>query len=139
MAKQFFKDAVFSLNSNDVSGYTSGVGLDHQYASGETTTYGSAGAQEFIPTIESWTMDWVVKQDFAAAAIDSIVWPLHSGRSTVPMTLRANSAVVSSSNPQWSGNVLILNWKPVGGNVGDVAEVSVTLQGTGTLTRATST
>jgi hypothetical protein len=47
--------------------------------------------------------------------------------------------VVSSTNPQFSGSGILQTYPPVSGSVGDIANAPTTFQGSGALTRATST
>ncbi len=46
---------------------------------------------------------------------------------------------MTSSNPQYSGSLLITEWVPIAGSVGDLGEVDVTYPGSGPLARATAT
>jgi hypothetical protein len=45
---------------------------------------------------------------------------------------------VSTSNPKYTGNLLIKAWNPITGSVGDEASVSVSYPTSGAVTRATA-
>jgi hypothetical protein len=57
----------------------------------------------------------------------------------VTFATRADAAVVSTGNPQYSGSILINQWQPIAGSVGDVNEADYTFPLSGVLVRSTST
>lgn len=136
MAKLVLKSCFVSINSNDLSASTSKIELTDQFEEKDSTTFGSGGAKEVLGGLESGTLALTFKQDFAASAIDSIMWPLRG--TVVTFEVRPTSAAASTSNPKYTGSVLIKEWKPVSGSPGDLAEVSVSFPTSGTTTRATS-
>jgi hypothetical protein len=138
MAKQVLLDCYVEINGVDRTSNVSKVELDDQFEEKETTTYGSSSAKEVLGGLESGSIGITFKNDFAGAALDSAMWALR--RTIVAFKVRpTSSAVVSSANPQYGGNILINSWKPVSGSVGDVAEVDVTYPLSGAMTRATTT
>jgi len=88
--------------------------------------------------LASGSLALTFKQDVAASQIDSIMWPLFLTRTPQTFEVRADSGSVGADNPSYSGNVLVKEWKPLAGSVGDVAEVEVTFPTSGAITRATS-
>jgi hypothetical protein len=76
------------------------------------------------------------KQDFAATKLDSIMWPLLG--TVVPFEVRADQGVASTSNPKYTGFLLIKAWNPITGSVGDESSVSVSYPTSGAVTRATA-
>jgi len=137
MTKIVLLDAQLSINNNDLTSWTSKVELSDEFEAKKTTTFASGGAEENKGGLESFEIAITFKQDYAAAALDAIMWALR--RSVVTFAARAQIAAVSTSNPQYQGSILINKWVPIAGNVGDVAEVDVTYPGSGPLARATST
>lgn len=135
MAKQVLLQSYVALNSTDLSTYTSKIELTVEADEKDTTTFGSGGWHENLGGIKSATLALTFKQDVAAAAIDSIMWPLFSTQ--VTFETRLNNSAVSTSNPKYTGTVLIKQWNPISGSVGDVAEVSVSYPTSGAVTRAT--
>jgi hypothetical protein len=130
-------DAQFSVANNDLTSWTSKLELSDEFAAKDVTTFASGGAEENMGGLEKFEASVTFKQDYAAAALDSIMWALR--RSVVTFAARADLDAVSASNPQYSGKILINKWVPIAGSVGDVAEVDVTYPGSGPLARATST
>lgn len=137
MTKIVLLDAQLSIANNNLTSWCSKIELSDEFEAKKTTTYGSGGAEENLGGLESFEMALTFKQDYSAAALDSIMWLLR--RSVVTFTARASISAVGTGNPQYAGSILINKWVPIAGNVGDVAEVDVTYTGSGPLARATST
>lgn len=138
MAKQTILTAFGSIGGNDLSAYCSKIEIKAEVERQDATTFGSAGWAEKLTGIRSWEVAFTFKQDVAASAIDSIMWPLFIANAAVAFEGRLNSSAVGTSNPKYTGNIIIGEWTPISGSVGDVAEVDVTFEGTGALTRATA-
>lgn len=138
MAKQTILAAYVSIDSNDLSDYCSKIELKAETERQDATTFGSSGWSEKLTGIRSWEVALTFKQDVAASAIDSIMWPLFIANAAVAVELRLNNSAVGASNPSFTGDIIVGEWTPIAGSVGDVAEVDVTFEGTGALTRATS-
>lgn len=136
MAKSVLLASYLSINATDLSSYCYKIELPIEVEDKETTTFGSAGWKEFLGGLKSGSLSVGFKQDVAAAALDAIMWPLLG--TVVAFEIRLSNAAVGTSNPKYTGSLLIKNWKPIAGNVGDVAEVEVDFPTTGTVTRATS-
>jgi hypothetical protein len=83
--------------------------------------------------LKDWSVDIDFNQDFAAAQVDATLFPLLG--TVVTVTVKATSAANSATNPQYSGSVLVKEYTPLDGGVGDLAKTSVSWPGAGTLTR----
>jgi len=136
MAKQVLLQSYVSLSGTDLSSYCSKIELTVEVEDKDTTTFGSGGWKENLGGLKSGSLALTFKQDVAAAAIDSIIWPLLG--TVVAFETRLNNAVVGTSNPKFTGSVLVNSWGPVKGSVGDVAEADLDMPSSGAITRATS-
>lgn len=136
MAKFVLTAGYVALNSTDLSSYCSSIQLQIEAESKETTTFGSNGWHEELSGIKSASLALQFKQDVAAAALDSIMFPLFA--TVVTFEVRAVSTTVTTSNPKYTGSINVKQWNPIAGGVGDVAEVSVTYPTTGAVSRGTS-
>lgn len=134
MAKMVLTAAYVSIAANDLSAYTSKAELVVDVDDKEITTFGDSGWKTYLGGLKSGTLALTFKQDVAAAAIDSIVWPLLG--TLAAFEVRNSSAAVGASNPKWTGSTLIKQWKPLSGSVGDVAEADVSWPTSGVVTRA---
>jgi hypothetical protein len=136
MAKQVLLSVFTSINGTDRSGFITSSELSMESESKDITNYGSAGWKEFLGGLKSGELKLKFLQDVAASQIDSIMFPLLG--TVVAFQVRANSAAVGTSNPMYSGNILINAWNPVEGSIGDEATVSVSFPTSGAITRATA-
>lgn len=138
MAKMALLASFLSIDGTDLSSYCSKIELNAEIEEQDVTTFASLGWKESTGGLASGSLAVTFKQDVAAGAVDSIMWPLFLSRTPKTFEVRADSGPVSASNPRYSGNVLITQWNPISGNVGDVAEVDVEFPTSGPITRATA-
>ena len=124
-----------SLNAGDLSQYIKSSTLTVDAAQLDTTDFASGGWVEMIGGLKSGTLAIEFQDDVAASAIDSILWPLLGTVTT--FEVRATSAVVGTSNPKWTGSVLVTGHS-IGGAVGDKASKSLSFPTSGAVTRATA-
>ncbi|MEW2177142.1 phage tail tube protein [Streptomyces sp. NPDC005406] len=136
MAKMVLLAAFVSVGGNDLSSYTRKAELTVEVEDKEVTTYASLGWKEVLGGLKSGELSLEVLQDVAATKIDAIMWPLLG--TVVPFVVRLDSGAKSTSNPEWTGNVLINGWNPIEGSVGDEASVSVGYPTSGAVVRATA-
>jgi len=135
MATFTLTDATVTVNSVDLSDWITSVTLQIKVDDQEDTAMGDTYRSR-IGGLKEWSMDIDFNADFAASAVDQTVWPLLG--TVTAVTVKATSASNSSTNPQYSGSVLVAEYSPIDGDVGDLATTSVSWPGTGTLSRATS-
>ncbi|WP_282686329.1 MULTISPECIES: hypothetical protein [unclassified Streptomyces] len=136
MAKMVLLAAFVSINGTDLSEYTRKAELTTEVEDKDVTTYASLGWKEVLGGLKSGELSLEFLQDVAATEIDSVMWPLLG--TVVPFVVRLDSSAVGTSNPEWTGNVLINGWNPIEGGVGDEASVSVGYPTSGAVARATS-
>lgn len=136
MAKIVLTAEYLSINAVDLSSYTKKGELSVESDAVETTTFGDAGWKTFLGGLKSGELSWDALNDVAAAALDSLMWPLLG--TVVAFEIRASNAVVGTSNPKYTGSLLIQEWTPIGGSVGDANSVGVSYPTTGVITRATA-
>lgn len=138
MAKMVLLAAYVSIDSNDLSDHCSKIELSAEVEDKDVTTFASLGWKEVLGGLGSGTLGLSFKNDFAATEIDSIMWPLFTGRTPVAFEVRASNTSVGASNPKYTGEILVKEWKPIVGSVGDVAESEVSYPTSGQVSRATS-
>jgi hypothetical protein len=136
MAKQVILSRFVSIGTADVSNALSGASLEITVEEIDRTSLGSAGWREVAAGLKSGSVTLNFQQDYAAGAIDSLLYPLIGTEATV--TIRSSSATVSASNPSYSAVVLISQYTPVMGSVGDLATFDVTFPTIGAVSRATA-
>lgn len=136
MAAFAMTDCYVALNGTDRSSYIKAVTLNVDVAELDATDFADAAWTVPIAGMKSGSLALTFNQDVANSAIDSVLWGLLA--TTVTFEVRATNSAVSTSNPKYTGSVLINGWAPLSGSVGDLAEVSVTFPLSGAVTRATA-
>ena len=124
-----------SLNATDLSTYMKKAELAIEVAEEDVTSFSSAGWKAVTGGLKSGTLALTANDDFAVGLLDQIMYPLVG--TNVAFEIRPTSAAASTSNPKWTGTVLINSHK-VGGGVGEVAEKDWSLPTSGAVTRATA-
>lgn len=136
MAKFVLKDALLIVNSVNLSDHVREIEVDTGADDVDSTTMGASGkAREYGLRDEKITVKWA--QDYALANVDATLWPIYSGATKVSIEVRPTSGARSTTNPGYTGTVLLLDYNPLGGAVGALAEASTTFTVDGVLTRQT--
>lgn len=135
MASFAFTDASVVINAVDLSDHVRSVTLNVEAEDLEDTAMGDTYRSR-IGGLKDWSIDVEFNQDFAASEVDATIFPILG--TVVTVTVKPTSAAVGATNPSYSGSVLISEYNPLDGSVGDLATTSVSWPGAGTLTRATS-
>lgn len=136
MAKFVLVSEVITIDGNDLSDYCNKAEFSAEVDEKVITTFGSNGWEELLGGIKKGSLALEFKQDFAASALDSIMWALLG--SVVTFTIKPTDSATGTSNPEYQGSVLIKGWNPIQGGVGDEASVSVTFPTSGAVVRATA-
>lgn len=136
MAKLVLTAQFVTVNAQNLQSFCRKAEVAVDVDEKETTVFTSAGWKEHIGGLKAGEIALEFLQDFDAAALDSIMWPLLG--LVVPFEVRATQAARSTSNPAYTGSVLVNAWNPLQGSVGDLAEVSVTYPTSGAVNRLTA-
>jgi len=131
-----FTDAKVEVNSIDLSDHVREVGLNLDGDVPDATVMGKTTKVK-LNGLKDWSVTLKFAQDFAAGEVDATLFPLW-GSTAFPVTVRPDNAARSATNPEYSGNCLLSNYQPLSGSVGDLAEAPITLAGSDTLSRLTS-
>lgn len=132
MSSLAFIDATLSVNAVDLSDFVRSVTLEVSADELDDTAMGDTYRSR-IGGLKDWSVAVEFNSDFAASAVDTTLFPLLG--TVVEVKIRPTSGAISSTNPEYVGNVLISQVNPMDNAVGDLATVSVTWPGAGTLTR----
>jgi hypothetical protein len=132
MAKLVLTNANVTLGGTDVSSYVASVTLNISVNEVETTAFGT-GAVTRVGGLQDNSVTLDMHQDYSA--IEGLVYPLIG--STTSLVIKPNGTAVGTANPSYTTNsVLITEWTPVNGAVGELATASVTWPISGTVTKA---
>lgn len=135
MATQILDNAFVEFASNDLSSYVRSVTLNYEAETQDETAMGD-DTRIMKGGLKNWSVEVELNQDFAASALDSIVFSLVGTTGT--LKVRQDSGAASTSNPEYSGTALLTSYPPFGNSVGDLATTSLSFSPAGTLSRATS-
>lgn len=128
-------DAYISIAANVISDHGNKVEIPVKVDSKDATTFGQTWNVR-RGGLKDGSLNISFLQDYVAANLDEIMWALVG--TVVAFEIRATSGSVTTSNPKYTGNILVDSWTPITGKVGDLVEVSVSFPTSGTVTRGTS-
>ena len=128
------KTTFLSIAGTDYSDWASKIELTAEVDEKDVTTFGSAGWMEVLGGIAKGTLAVTWKNDYVDNQLDEALWAIFG--TVVTFATRPTSAAVGTSNPSYSGSILIKELKPISGAVGDVAEMDVSWPTSGTVSRA---
>lgn len=133
MASFPFIDCRVELNSVVLTTFVRSATLNTEAEDLEDTAMGDTYRSR-IGGLKDWSVDLELNQDFAASAPDVTIFSLLG--TVVTFKIRPTTAAISATNPEYSGSVLISEYNPLDGSVGDLATTSASWPGSGTLARA---
>lgn len=137
MAKYVLTEPVIVFAGSTITSSCASVTINLSADDVETTAFGAAGGYRTrIGGLKSGTVDFEMHQDFGAGGIDALFFPNLGGTVAVSV-VPGGTAAVSATNPQYSFDVLITEYAPIDGAVGDLATTSVSLPITGPVTKGT--
>ena len=136
MAVFAFTDASVTINSVDLSDHVRQVSLSLTAEELDTTAMSATGYRTRAGGLKDGSLTLEFNQDFASSEIDATFNGIIG--TVVAFVVKPTSGSVSSTNPSYSGNVLITEYMPLANAVGDLATVSMTFPTSGAVTRATS-
>jgi hypothetical protein len=134
MPKFIATDYAVTINGTNFSSSLASVELPIEVETQDTTAFG-ATFRTSIAGLQTGSITLEFHQDFGAAAIDSVLYPLLGTNATV--TVRPAGTVTSATNPAFTGNFLVTQYSPFSSTIGDLATLSVTWPLNGALTRST--
>lgn len=135
MASLVLTDAVVTVNAVDLSDFVTSVTISIEVDDQEDTAMGDSYRSR-VPGLKEFSVDIDFNTDFAASAVDATIWPLVG--TVTAVTVKPTSAATAATNPLYSGNVLVTEYSPLDGGVGDLSTTSVSWPSAGALSRATS-
>ena len=135
MATFVLIDCSIVVNSVDLSDHCVQVEISMTREDVADTAMGATGVSR-LPGLrdESFTVTW--RSDFAAAKVDATLAPLYTGGTSHTVVVKPTSSAVGATNPTYTGTCYLLDFKPIAGSVGDIADVDTTHVVDGVITRA---
>jgi hypothetical protein len=129
-------DFSVSINgSTALASYLTQVELKTTANDVTTTSFGSTWVTR-VAGLKEGSLTLTFNQDYASSTVDATLWPLLGTQATV--VIKPTSTAVSANNPSYTVPVLVVDYTPVSGNIGDLSVFSITLPTTGAVSRATA-
>jgi hypothetical protein len=128
-------DAYISINANVLSDHGNKVEIAAKVEGKLATAFGQTW-QVRRGGLKDGMVNFTFIQDYVVGNLDEIMWPLLG--LVVPFECRASSGAVTTSNPKYTGNLFIEEWKPITAKIGDLVEIDVSFPTSGTVLRGTS-
>ena len=114
---------VVTLNSVDLSDHVTSATINRVFDELEVTAMGDS-AHKFVKGLEASTITIDFLNDTAAGEVLATLQAAWG--TTVPLTLKQTSAVISATNPEYQTTVLVNNTTDINGAVGDISTQSIT-------------
>lgn len=133
MAKLVLTDSKITINGTDCSTNIAAVTINVTAAEVETTAFGQ-GAVTRVGGLQDNSVTLSMHNDYSA--IEGLVYPLIG--STAQIIVKPNGTAVGTANPSYTATVLVTEWTPVNGAVGELNTADVTWPISGTITKATA-
>ena len=115
---------VVTLNSVDVSDQVTAATINQTFDELETTSMGGNGSHTYVKGLESSSVTLDFLNSYAAAEVATTLQSAYG--TTVALTIKPTSAVISATNPEYQTTILVNNLTPVSGSVGDLSMQSIT-------------
>jgi len=114
------------LNSVDLSDHVTSATINRVFEELDISAMGDS-ARKFTKGLETSTITLDFLNDNAASGAGSVRAALQAAwGTTVPITLKQTSAVISSTNPEYQSTILVNNTNDINGAVGDISTQSIT-------------
>lgn len=134
MAVQALVNQYLSINASDVSAFVKSATLVVDVNELDATAMGD-GWSDVVGGLKAGTLNVELFDDYAASQIDAVLWPLLGTK--VAFETRPDTAAVGTSNPKYTGTVLISHHS-FGAAVGELPMKSFAYKTSGAVTRATA-
>lgn len=129
MARIVLTNCAVTFGGTDISAYVTSISLSTSFDVVETTAFGDT-ARKRVAGLQDSTVAFEFNQDYAASALESVIYPTLG--TAVAVTVRPVAAV----SPVYSFSVLVSEWTPLSGAVGELATASVSWPISGLISKA---
>ena len=117
---------VTTLNSVVLSDHVTSATINRSFKELNVTAMGDSSVK-FVKGLESSTITLDFLNDDIASGAGSVRATLQAAwGTTVPITMKQTSAVVSTTNPLYSTTILVNNTTDINGSVADISTQSIT-------------
>lgn len=120
-SKFILKNCYITVNGTNFSDHVSSVTVSMSKKGVDTTNF-SGGGSEQQAGLKNDEFDITFQQDFTAASVDAVLYPLYNNETEFVIEVRPATAAVSTTNPSYIGTCILLDYTPIDGKPGDLSE-----------------
>ncbi len=135
MAKLVFNNPKITINSVDLTDRIAQVSLDMSFDEVETTAFGNT-ARTRVAGLGDHSFSASFHQDFASSEVEQTIYPLVG--TTTEITVKPVNITTATDNPLYTFTVLVNQWAPMAGAVGDLLTADITWPVSGAITKSNS-
>jgi len=132
MAKLVFNNPRITINSVDLTDMIAQVALDMTFAEVETTAFGNTAVTR-VAGLGDHSFSASFHQDFATSEVEQTIYPLLG--TTTQITIKPVNTTTTTDNPLYTFTVLVTEWSPVSGSVGELLTADVSWPVSGGITK----
>jgi hypothetical protein len=122
MAKLVFNNPKITINSVDLTDQIAQVSLDMTFAEVETTAFGNSAVTR-VAGLGDHSFSASFHQNYASGEVEASIYPLLG--TTTEVTIKPVNVTTGSDNPLYTFTVLVTEWAPVSGSVGELLTADV--------------
>ena len=130
MAKFVLKNAVITVDGDDISDHVSSVTIETERDEVDVTAFGASN-REMLAGLGDATITLEVFQDFESNEIDQNMYQHSIEDSPFEVTVKPTNAVTSATNPEYSMQALLFSYSPIAGAVGEASTTTLTFRNAG--------
>ena len=132
MPKLVFNNPRITINSVDLTDQIAQVALDMTFAEVETTAFGNTAVTR-VAGLGDHSFSASFHQDFATSEVEQTIYPLLG--TTTQVTIKTVNTTTTTDNPLYTFTVLVAEWSPVSGSVGELLTADVSWPVSGGITK----
>ena len=117
-------DLRLEINSVVMSGFATSIGLPLEYEALQDTAFGDV-AHSRVAGVADSTLTAAFNQDMAGSATDVTLYTAYATRAPVVVKVRATSAAIGATNPEYVGSYLPNQHNPFGNSMGELATTQI--------------
>jgi len=124
MAKLVLRDCYITINGTNFSDHVSSVTVSLSKKGVDTTSFSGGGAEQ-VAGLKSDEFDMELQQDYAAASVDAVLYPLYNNETEFTVEVRPSAGARSTTNPGYTGTCILLDYSPLDGKPGDLSNTKI--------------
>lgn len=125
-------DAVIIIGGTTISEHGNKLELPVTVEVLETTAFGQTFKTR-VGGLKDGQLSVTLFNDFSASNLDSLFWPWLGTNQT--FEVKPTSAARGATNPSYTGSILISQWTPITGSVGDLVSLDMSYPTSGVISR----